>query len=99
MADGPARDVRLSAGLARDLRDHLEACEAALAGGSGARWCRDLRGSLETLLLQQDGVILSLDVPLAPPPGTGSGGPPPQNVRGRSAPSAGNPPRCGRGSP
>ena len=69
MADGPASEVRLSGGLARDLRDHLEACEAALAGGSGARWCRDLRGSLETLLLQQGPMLLSLEVPLAPPPG------------------------------
>jgi len=69
MADASPESVRLTAGLAQELRDHLEACEPRLAGGPDARWCRDLRGSLETLLLQQGTAILSLDVPLAPPPG------------------------------
>ncbi len=69
MADANPEPVRFSAGLARDLRNHLEACEPRLVGGPEARWCRDLRGTLETLLLQQEGVILSLEVPLASPPG------------------------------
>ena len=60
-------DVRLTVGLARDLRDYLQTCEPRL--GDAGRSCRDLRGSLETLLLQQETMILSLDVPLANPPG------------------------------
>ncbi len=60
-------DVRLTVSLARDLQDYLQSCEPRL--GAAARWCRDLRGSLETLRLQQETMILSLDVPLANPPG------------------------------
>ncbi len=66
MAD-PA--IRLSDGLVRDLRLHLDQSGAGIAEPGLARWCRDLRGSLETLLLQQGPRILSLDVPLANPPG------------------------------
>ncbi len=69
-----ARSPGLSRGLARALRDFLESCETpagagAPAPGAAARWCRDLRGSLETALLQQETMILSLHVPLATPPG------------------------------
>ncbi len=69
MADGTPADVRLSAGLVRELRDHLDSAGARPASANEARWCRDLRGSLETLLLQQGPAILSVDVPLATPPG------------------------------
>ncbi len=73
---GPLRPTRLTRGLAGEIRDYLEACEAAWSGSAGstapgdtARWCHDLRGSLETLLVQQTRVILSLHIPLAEPPG------------------------------
>jgi len=69
MPSGVPAEVRLSAGLGRELRDYLESSEPRLAPSDTVHWCRDLRGSLETLLLQQAGTTLSLDVPLAPPPG------------------------------
>ncbi len=69
MSDAAPADVRLSAGLVHELRDYLESREARLGDEKMARWCRDLRGSLETRLLQQGPMLLSLDVPLATPPG------------------------------
>jgi len=58
----------------RLLREHLLACEATLArAGTDAtaapEWCRDLRGDLETRLIQQARVILSMHIPLAEAPG------------------------------
>jgi hypothetical protein len=71
----PPEEIRLTEDLVRWLRDYFLACEAALAAvnpavvGSAPDWCRDLRGDLETRLIQQTHLLLSLHLPLAEPPG------------------------------
>jgi hypothetical protein len=68
-------EIQLTEDLVRRLRDHLMACEAALAragadaAGVGPDWCRDLRGELETHLIRQSRLILSMHIPLAEAPG------------------------------
>lgn len=65
----------LSENYLRDLRAFLCSCEPALdmsvtnGDDSFQRWCRDIRGGLETLLLQQTHVLLSVQIPLAEVPG------------------------------
>ena len=68
-------EIQLTEDLVRRLRDHLAACETALArtdadtAAVAPDWCRDLRGELETRLFQQTRLILSMHIPLAEAPG------------------------------
>ncbi len=57
--------------LVRALHDYLASCEPSLsrAGGDLPRWGHDLLGDVETCLLQQTRVLLSMQIPLAEAPG------------------------------
>ncbi len=64
-------DVLLPEHLVQALHDYLASCEPSLtrAGGDLPRWGHDLLGDVETCVLQQSRVILSMQIPLAEAPG------------------------------